>query len=269
MMTRKPLERMRTMRNVQRFFYDHNQVVRVVMQDNEPLWVAKDICMILEISNSRMALDRLDDDEKGVSSIDTPGGAQTVQVVNEPGLYSLILGSRKPEAKRFKRWITHQVLPSIRKNGAYMTPETIEKTLNDPDFIIGLATKLKLAHEEKNKLQAKIEADKPKVLFAESLQISKDSVLVADLAKVIKQNGYDIGEKRLFRWLRENGYLIKSGSEYNMPTQRSMNMKLFEIKITTRQGSDGSPKMQRTPKVTGKGQIYFINKFLGPGGVTA
>lgn len=183
--------------------------------------------------------------------------------------YRLAMKAKNEVAEKFQAQVADEILPTIRKHGAYMTPETIEKTLNDPDFIIGLATRLKQANEEKNKLQAKIEADKPKVLFAESLQISKDSVLVADLAKVIKQNGYDIGEKRLFRWLRENGYLIKSGSEYNMPTQRSMNMKLFEIKITTRQGSDGTPRMQRTPKVTGKGQIYFINKFLGPGGVTA
>lgn len=183
--------------------------------------------------------------------------------------YRLAMKAKNEVAEKFQAQVADEILPTIRKHGAYMTPETIEKTLNDPDFIIGLATKLKLAHEEKKQLQAKIEADKPKVLFAESLQISEDSVLVADLAKVIKQNGYDIGEKRLFRWLRENGYLIKSGSEYNMPTQRSMNMKLFEIKITTRQGSDGTPRMQRTPKVTGKGQIYFINKFLGPGGVTA
>lgn len=250
---------------LQKIFNYQGNSLRTFLMDGEPWFVLKDVCSLLGLRSPDVR-QRLSNDVVRTHTVrDSLGRSNQASIINEDGLYDVILESRKPEARAFRKWITSDVVPSIRKHGAYMTPETIEKTLNDPDFIIGLATRLKQANEEKNKLQAKIEADKPKVLFAESLQISKDSVLVADLAKVIKQNGYDIGEKRLFRWLRENGYLIKSGSEYNMPTQRSMNMKLFEIKITTRQGSDGTPRIQRTPKVTGKGQVYFINKFLGSG----
>jgi phage antirepressor YoqD-like protein len=193
--------------------------------------------------------------------IDSLGRRQQMKFIDEGNLYRLIVKSRLPDAEKFERYVFEEILPSIRKHGAYMTPETIEKTLSDPDFIIGLATKLKEANEEKQRLQAKIEADKPKVLFAESLQVSDDTINVNDLAKLLKQNGIDIGEVRLFKWLRDNGYLIKSGSEYNMPTQKSMNLGLFEVKIGTRQSSDGTPRMTRTPKVTGKGQMYFINKF--------
>lgn len=143
-----------------------------------------------------------------------------------------------------------------------MTPQTLDSMLSDPDNMIKVLTRLKDEQDARKAAEAKIEADKPKVLFAESLQVSQDSVLVADLAKLIKQNGVDIGEIRMFQWLRDNGYLIKSGSEKNMPTQRSMEMKLFEIRVSTRQGSDGTPRIQRTPKVTGKGQVYFMNKFI-------
>lgn len=175
--------------------------------------------------------------------------------------YRLAMKAKNEVAEKFQAQVADEILPTIRKHGAYMTPETIEKTLNDPDFIIGLATRLKQANEEKSRLQAKIEADKPKVLFAESLEVSDDTINVNDLAKLLKQNGVDIGELRLFKWLRENGYLIKSGSEYNMPTQKSMNLGLFKVKVGTYQSSDGTPRMTRTPKVTGKGQMYFINKF--------
>lgn len=174
----------------------------------------------------------------------------------------MILGSRKPEAKQFKRWITHEVIPSIRQHGAYMTPSTIEKVLTDPDFIIKMANQMKTEQEKNRLLQQKIEADKPKVNFAESVEISRDSILVADLAKLLRQKGVEIGEHRLYKWMREEGYLIKSGSEYNRPTQRSMELGLFEVKTGHRGSSDGTIKLTYTSKVTGKGQIYFINKFL-------
>lgn len=247
--------------NLQQVFLYRTNELRTTLKDGEPWFVAQDVCRVLEIGNVSAAVARLDQDEKGLISIDTPGGKQTMICVNEQGLYELILGSRKKEARDFKRWIKREVIPSIRKHGAYMTPEVIEKTLTDPDFIIRLATQLKQANEEKAKLQAQIEADRPKVLFADSLEVSKDSILVADLAKLLKQNGIEMGEKRLFQWLRDNGYLIKSGSEYNMPTQRSMELKIMEIKIGYRGSSDGTIKITRTPKITGKGQIYFINKF--------
>lgn len=246
------------MNNFPQIFNYQGAQVRTVTIDGNVWFVAKDICDILEISNPTVAIQRLDEDERSKFNLGRQG---ETNVVNESGLYELIFGSRKQEAQDFKKWVKREVLPTIRKHGAYMTPETIEKTLADPDFIIGLASKLKQANEEKARLQAQIEADRPKVVFAESLEVSKDSILVADLAKLLRQNGIFIGEKRLFEWLRENGYLIKSGSERNMPTQRSMEMNLFEIRIGSRMGSDGTSRITRTPKVTGKGQIYFINKF--------
>ena len=236
--------------------------IRTVEQNGEPWFVAADVCKALEHSNSRMALDRLDPDEKGVSSIYTPGGAQEMSVVNEPGLYSLVLGSRKPEAKAFKRWITHEVIPAIRKHGAYATPEMVERMLGDPDVMIRTLTALKEERAKNAALEAKAEADKPKVLFAESVSAAKTSILIGELAKLLKQNGVDMGQTRLFKWMRDNGYLMKNGASTNLPTQRSMDMGLFEIKETTINNPDGSVRLTRTPKVTGKGQVYFVNKFL-------
>ena len=237
--------------------------IRTVTQGDEPWFVAADVCKALEHSNSRMALDRLDDDEKGVSSIYTPGGVQEMSIVNEPGLYSLVLGSRKPEAKAFKRWITHEVIPAIRKHGAYATPEMVEKMLGDPDVMIRTLTALKEEREKNAALTAQAEADKPKVLFAESVSAAQTSILIGELAKLINQNGVDIGQQRLFKWMRDNGYLMKNGASHNMPTQRSMDAGWFEIKETAITNPDGSVRLTRTPKVTGKGQVYFVNKFLG------
>lgn len=237
--------------------------IRAVQRDGEPWFVAVDICKALGISNNRDAISRLDADEKGVASTDTLGGQQQVTIINEPGLYSLVLGSRKPEAKLFKRWITHEVIPTIRKHGAYMTPETIEKTLTDPDFIIRLATQLKDEQAKRAALEAKIEADAPKVLFSDSVEASDCSILVGQLAKQLRQNGVDIGQQRLFKRLREEGYLCSSrGDRYNMPTQRAMDMGLFEIKERTVNNPDGSIRVTFTPMVSGKGQIYFTNRYM-------
>lgn len=249
-----------TMKQLQSFMYESHQV-RTVFMDNQPWFVAKDVCDVLDIANPTDAIKRLDDDERARFNLGRQG---ETNIVNEPGLYSLILGSRKPEAKQFKRWITHEVIPSIRKHGAYMTPETLEQTMQDPDFLIGILNGLKKEQEARKKLEQKVLEDRPKVFFAEALQISEDSILVADLAKLLRQKGFEVGEHRLFRMLREDGYLIKSGSEYNMPTQKSMELGLFEIKIGHRGSSDGTIKITRTPKVTGKGQAYFINKYLKP-----
>lgn len=183
--------------------------------------------------------------------------------IPENVFYRLSMKGETESAIQFQSKVADEILPQIRKHGAYMTPETIEKTLTNPDFIIQLATQLKSEQQARITAEAKIEADKPLVHFAESLQISKDSILVSDLATLLKQNGIDYGEKRLFKYLREEGYLIKGGSEYNMPTQRSMDLKIFEIKMGSRSSSDGTVKLTRTPKVTGKGQIYFINKLKG------
>ena len=185
--------------------------------------------------------------------------------ISEPGLYKLIGASRKPAAKRFNRWVTHEVLPSIRKHGAYMTPETIEKAIYNPDFIINLATQLKDEQAKTAELTADNETMKPKALFADAVATSHTSILIGDLAKLIRQNGVDIGQNRLFAWLREHGYLIGSGDRRNMPTQRAMDLELFDIKERTFQNPDGSVRITKTTKVTGKGQQYFINKFLQKG----
>lgn len=195
--------------------------VRVVDVNGEPWFVARDVCECLELTNTSQTLSYLDDDEKGITTNDTPGGQQEMSIVSEAGLYSLILRSRKPEAKIFKRWITHEVLPAIRKHGGYLTPAKLEEALTDPDTIIRLATDLKVEREKRRKLEAQAAADRPRVVFAESIEVAKTSILVGEMAKLIKQaTGCDMGQNRFFEWLRANGYLHKQGSQKNMPTQR-------------------------------------------------
>lgn len=237
--------------------------VRTMVINGSPWFVAKDVCECLGLTKHRDAVSRLDGDERGSVEVDTLGGTQQMAAVNEYGLYSLVLSSRKPSAKAFKRWITHEVIPAIRKHGAYMTGETLEQALTSPDFLIRLATELKTEQEARRLAEQKIEADKPKVLFADSVAASHGSILVGELAKLLNQNGIDIGQNRLFNWLRENGYLIcRKGTDYNMPTQRSMELQLFSIKETAITHSDGHVSISKTVKVTGKGQLYFVNKFL-------
>lgn len=238
--------------------------IRVVERDGEPWFVAADICGALDIANSRDALTRIDEDEKGVALTDTLGGAQEVAVVNEPGLYSLVLGSRKSEARAFKRWITHDVIPAIRKTGMYATPATVEAMLANPDTMIQVLQAFKDEREQRLALETRVVADAPKVAFADAVETSTDSCLVGQLAKIIRQNGYEIGANRLFEYLRKEGYLCRAGSNRNMPTQRSMEAGWFEVKESVLENPDGSIRVVRTPKVTGKGQIYFVNKFLRP-----
>lgn len=239
--------------------------VRTLNIENEPWFVAADVCKALGITNSRDAVARLDDDEKDVVLTDTLGGAQSMATVNEPGLYTLVLGSRKPGAKAFKRWITHNVIPSIRKNGGYIAGQ---ETLSPEELMAKALLVAQKTIEEKDKQltrateQAKLDA--PLVHFAKGVTVSKTSILIFDFAKILRQNGADMGGKRFFAWLRENGYLVKrKGSDYNMPTQRSMELGLFEIKETVITHSDGHTTISRTPKITGKGQVYFFNKILG------
>lgn len=236
--------------------------VRVLNRNGDPWFVAKDACECLELGNPRSSLALLDEDEKGVHSVDTPGGKQEMTIVSEPGLYSLILRSRKPEAKAFKRWVTHDVIPSIRKRGLYATPQTVEAMLADPDTAIKLLTSLKEERAKSAALAAKVEQDAPKVLFADSVVASRSSILIGDLAKLLVQNGVKIGQNRLFVYLREKGFLIQSGSRKNTPTQRSMEMGLFEVKEYLVHNPDGSTRTRFTTKVTGKGQLYFVKKFL-------
>ena len=238
--------------------------VRTIEKDGEPWWVLSDVCKVLELSSPHKIADRLDEDEKGRNLIPTHGGNQEMTVINESGLYNVILRSDKPQAKPFRKWVTSEVLPSIRKHGAYMTEETLEEALTSPDFLIKLAEQLKDERKKRAALEQQAEIDKPKVIFADSVSVSTTSILVGELAKIIKQNGVDTGQNRLFAWMRENGFLInRKGTDYNMPTQRSMDMGLFEIKETSVTHSDGHVTVNKTPKVTGKGQVYFVNKFVG------
>ncbi len=240
--------------------------VRTILKDGEPWFVAADVCRALELGQVTNTIRRLDEDEKGVISIKgISKGNDQANIVNEPGLYALVLGSRKPEAKAFKRWITHEVIPAIRKHGGYLTPEKVEEALLNPDVLIKLATELKDEREARRALENKVAEDAPKVLFAQAVEQAENSILVGDLAKLIKQNGTDIGQKRLFARLRAEGYLGKTGESYNMPTQRAMEMQLFRISERTINNPDGSVRLTRTVKVTGKGQVYFINRYAGGG----
>lgn len=234
--------------------------LRTVIKDGEPWFVAADVCKAMEISNSTIAVSRLDNDE--VAKFNLGGLSGECNIVSESGLYSLALGSRKPQARPFKRWVTHDVIPSIRKYGGYLTPAKIEEVLLNPDTIIQLATNLKEEQQKRIQAEIKIEADKPKVLFAEAVASSKQSILIRELSKLLAQNGVDIGEKRLFSWLRANGYLIKkNGDDYNLPTQYSMERGLMIIRERT-YTDDVRTRIMRTPMITGKGQQYFIRKFL-------
>ena len=228
--------------------------VRTTIICGDPWFVAADVCRALDLGNPTRALDRLDNDERTLISIKGASNGKPVNGVNEPGLYSLVLGSRKPEAKKFKRWITHDVIPAIRKTGGYHVPQSPEEQMAQ-----GLLAAQKLLAEK----DKRIEEMRPKEIFADAVSVSKTDILIGDLAKLIKQNGHDIGQKRLFAWLREKGYLIKrKGLDWNMPTQKAMEMKLFRVKETVVTHSDGHTTVNKTPKVTGKGQIYFVNKFL-------
>lgn len=246
--------------NQPQLFNFKGQQVRTVTINNEPYFVATDVTKILGLTNTTVALSRLDEDERSKFNLGRQGKAN---VVNEYGLYELIIASRKSEAHEFKRWITHEVLPSIRKHGAYMTPQTIEKALLSPDTIINLATQLKEEQEQRKHLQEENEQMKPKALFADAVSTSNSSILIGQLAKILRQNGVSIGQNRLFAWMRKHGYLGTRGSNRNVPTQRSMELGLFKTKETVINHSDGHTTVNITTKITGKGQQYFIQKFLG------
>lgn len=238
--------------------------VRALTINNEPYFVGKDVAEILGYAKARNAIaahvdeeDRHDALIQGVT--DSLGREQSMTFINESGLYSLVLSSKLPTAKKFKHWVTSEVLPTIRKHGMYATDEL----LNNPDFAIQAFTALKEERERRKELEAKVKADQPKIIFADAVSVANTSILIGELAKILKQNGVNIGQNRLFEYMRENGYLIsRNGTDRNMPTQKAMEMGLFEIKETTISHADGHTTINKTPKVTGKGQQYFINKFL-------
>ena len=236
--------------------------VRTVLIDGEPYFVGKDVTEILGYKNASKALaDHVDSEDKlnneTLSSLGQRGG----WLVNESGLYSLILSSKLPSAKKFKRWVTSEVLPAIRKHGAYMTDAKAFDVVNNKS---GLADLLQQAADQLKRKDIQIAEMKPKALFADSVSASDSTILIGDLAKILKANGVDTGAKRLFQWLRDKSYLInRKGSDWNSPTQKSMNLGLFVIKESTHTQPDGTVRVTKTTKVTGKGQQYFVNKFLG------
>lgn len=243
------------MNSMQIFKNDQFGTIRTMRgKDGEPMFIAGDVAKILGYGDATHMTRRLEDDEKGLRSVETPGGNQMVNVITEPGLYSAILGSRVPEAKAFKRWVTHEVLPALRRDGGYMVArdETPEQTM---------ARAVLLAQQTIDRQKSRIAELEPKALFADAVAASDGTCLVGELAKMMRQNGVEIGQRRLFAHLREDGYLGKSGSNTNVPTQRAMEMGLFRIKETAVTHSDGHVTLSRTPKVTGKGQQYFIKRY--------
>ena len=236
--------------------------LRTIEINNEPWFVGKDVAEALGYERATKAiLDHVDADDKDEVPIqDSIGRMQKTPVINESGLYSLIMSSKLPSAKQFKHWVTSEVLPSIRKNGAYLTDKKAYDITHDPN---SLADLLLQAGEQLKQKELVIQEMKPKALFADAVSASHTSILIGDLAKLLRQNGVETGQRRLFDWMRNKGYLIKAkGQSYNMPTQRAMEMGLFEVKERTINNPDGSVTISRTTKVTGKGQQYFINKLV-------
>lgn len=241
--------------------------IRTIVMNSEPWFVGKDVAEILGYAKARNAISaHVDPEDKKDAPIQgSLGGTQEMTIINESGLYSLILSSKLPTAKKFKRWVTSEVLPAIRKHGAYLTEQKVEEILTNPDTIIKLAIQLKEEREARKQAEALNEANRPKVIFAEAVSTSKDGILVGMLAKLLHQNGVKIGQNRLFQWLRDKGYLMKRGVDKNMPTQRSKELGLFDVKERVVGNPDGSIRLTRTPVVTGKGQVYFVQKFLSEG----
>ena len=266
------------MDELQIFSYEGKDV-RTIQRDGETWWVAKDVCDVFGETNRNRAMQALDEDEKGYTQMTTPGGTQRFAVVNEAGLYALLfamqpmkargvsneyIADREQKLRRFKRWVTHEVLPTIRKHGAYITTSKLEEIMNDPDAWIKILTALKEERQEKERLMIQTVKDKPKVVFADAVSVSEGTILIGELAKILKGNGIEIGQNRLFERLRQDGFLIKrKGTDYNAPTQKAMELGLFKVKETAITHSDGHVTISKTTKVTGKGQQYFINYFLG------
>lgn len=241
------------MNELQLFNFENNQL-RTLLINDEPWFFGKDVADILEYTNTAKAIrDHVDEEDKLTERIVLSGQNREVIFINESGLYSLVLSSKLPSAKRFKRWVTSEVLPQIRKTGSYATPQ-----LTGEELMAKALIEAKSVLERQNK---QIIEMKPKALFADTVAASDSSILVGQEAKLISQSGCKMGQNRFFAWLRENGYLCSKGENYNMPTQKSREMDLIEIKIRTVTNPDGSVRETKTPVITGKGQIYFINKF--------
>lgn len=254
------------MNNIKIFENPEFGSIRTVEVKNEPWFVGKDVAQALGYSQTSKAVrEHVKDNHKGMSVLDTPGGKQETTIIDEAGVYSLVMRSKLPKAEQFQEWVTSEVLPAIRKTGGYINGS---EDMSDEEIMakaLMVAQKTIEANKERiNKLEGDNERMKPKEIFADAVAASDNTILIGDLAKMIKQNGHPIGQKRLFEWMRENGYLIKrKGADYNSPTQKAMELGLFRIKETAITHSDGHVSVSKTVKVTGKGQQYFINKILG------
>jgi anti-repressor protein len=257
--------------NIQIFNNPQFGEVRIIVNESgEPLFAASDVCSILGYSNpSKVISDHTEADERYSESLERGG---SMLFINESGLYSLVIRSNKSEAKPFRKWVTSEVLPSIRKHGAYMTNDALEKALTSPDFLIQLATNLKeeqqkriAAEQERERLQVQVESAQPAIIYTNAVSGSTSSCLIGELAKILRQNGVNVGQNRLFQWLRDHGYLGRYGERRNVPNQQYIEQGLFELKQGVRSGNNGVMHTTVTPKVTGKGQVYFINKFLNDG----
>jgi toxin-antitoxin system, toxin component, bro family len=250
---------------------EFGEIRTITDKQGEPWFVGKDVAEVLKYKRTADALKvHVDEEDKGVGEIQTPGGKQKMTVINESGLYSLIFSSKMKKAKEFKHWVTSEVLPSIRKHGAYATDDVIEKSVMDPDYGIAILNSLKEERAKRALVEAENEKNKPKVLFADAVSASSRSCLMGELAKMISQEAIrqgridgKIGQNKLFAWMRNNGYLCKSGERKNQPMQQYVEQGLFEMKKGSYVDSRGANVVTTTTKVTGKGQIYFINKFLG------
>lgn len=243
--------------------------IRTIQQNGEPWFVGKDVADILGYSNSSKAIPQhVDEEDRQKQNLPTAQNGKLMAaswLINESGLYSLILSSKMPKAKEFKRWVTSEVIPAIRKTGGYIAGS---ENMTDAEImakaVLVAQSTIRQRDQRIKELESDVAAAKPKVLFADAVSASDSTILIGDLAKILKQNGHPIGQKRLFNWMREQGYLIKrAGADYNSPTQRAMEMGLFKIKETAISHSDGHVSVSKTTKVTGKGQQYFINKFCG------
>ena len=240
-----------------------NDIRVTTTEDGTPLFCGKDVAITLGYTNPSKAMQ---DHCKGVTiryPLETPGGIQQVRFITEPDLYRLITRSKLPEAEKFERWVFEEVLPSIRRHGMYATESVVDAMLADPDAMIRTLTALKEERAKRAQLEAQAQANAPKVLFADAVASAQTDILIGDLAKILRGNGVDTGQRRLFEWLRVNGYLIRQrGSSWNMPTQKAMDMGLFRVKETVVTHADGHTTVNRTTKVTGRGQTYFVNRFL-------
>lgn len=253
------------MNNLQIFNSPDFGQIRTIQQNGEPWFVGKDVAKILGYERADNAIrNHVDDEDKLMHQISASGQNREMYIINESGLYSLILSSKMPKAKEFKRWVTSEVIPAIRKTGGYIAGS---ESMTDAEImakaVLVAQSTIRQRDQRIKELESDVAAAKPKVLFADAVSASDSTILIGDLAKILKQNGYNTGQKRLFQWLRDNGYLIKrQGADYNSPTQRSMELGLFRVKETPIIHADGHVTVNKTVKVTPKAQIYFANKFF-------